>query len=288
MLGLLAVVAAAAGWGLAGIFASLTHASGIVLTFWRMWIGAGLLFGLAKVSGRTLTLRALRISVLGGILLAADMTLFFSAIRLTSIAVATVVSALQPVLVMVVAGPLLGEKVSARDALSTAVAIVGVVTVVVGAGVPGHGALTGDLFAVGSLVAWSAYFVVAKLRVRPPTGALEYTFGVTAVGAVVMVPVLFASGQSLTEVHGTGWIYVVALAVVPGSAHVLMNWAHHSVDASVSSVIGSANPVVAVVAARIVLHQQLNAVQIAGGAVALGAVAVIARRHRFGPQSPVE
>lgn len=67
-----------------------------------------------------------------------------------------------------------------------------------------------------------------------------------------------------------------------------MNWAHRYVDASVSSVIGSSNPIVAVAAAFVILGQRVSILQAACGLVALGAIAVVAVRHRQPAQSLLE
>jgi drug/metabolite transporter (DMT)-like permease len=67
-----------------------------------------------------------------------------------------------------------------------------------------------------------------------------------------------------------------------------MNWAHRYVDASVSSVIGSSNPIVAAVAAMVILGQPLTSTQVACGLVAIGAITVVAARHRQPPESLLE
>ena len=61
-------------------------------------------------------------------------------------------------------------------------------------------------------------------------------------------------------------------------AHLVLNWAHRFVGVTVSSVIVSANPVVAAGAAAVVLHQSLGPLQIFGGLTAILAVAIVARR----------
>jgi drug/metabolite transporter (DMT)-like permease len=66
----------------------------------------------------------------------------------------------------------------------------------------------------------------------------------------------------------------------------MMNWAHRYVDASISSVIGSSNPIVAAVAALVILGQPLTAVQVSGGLVGLVAIAVVASRHRQPAETP--
>ena len=278
-LGLGASVLAAVGWGLAGILATLTSAPGLVITFYRMWLGVVLLILIVRLSGRRVTWALIRACTAGGLLLCADMSFFFSAIKLTTVAVATVIGALQPALVMVAAGPMLGERVSRARIGWTAIAISGVVTIVLGAGVPSGQQLSGDLLAVGALFAWSAYFIASK-RARSRLDALDYTAGVTIVGAVAVTAVVLVSGESLTNVRIGDGLWIGLLAVVPGSAHLLMNWAHRHLAVSVSSVVGSASPIVAAIGGVIILNQPLSFIQVVGGIIGVAAISVVAA-HRI-------
>jgi drug/metabolite transporter (DMT)-like permease len=276
--GLTASALAAVGWGFAGIFANLAHAPGLVLTFYRTWLGAVVLTVAMVVSGRRMSWRLLWAATPAGLLLCGDMTMFFSAVKLTSVAVATVIGALQPALVLFVAGPMLGERVDRRMVTWTAIAIVGVAVIVIGAGVPTGGERLGDFLAVGSLVCWAGYFVASK-QAAPSQDAISYTAAVTVVAAIGASVVLVCSSESLTHVHATDWTWIALLAVVPAASHVLLNWAHRHLDVAVQSVIGSANPIVASLAAWVILGQRLNALQIAGGVVGVGAITVVAARH---------
>jgi drug/metabolite transporter (DMT)-like permease len=286
-LGIGAACLAAFGWGLAGVFASLTYAPGLVLTFYRTWLGAALLTGVVVASGRRVTWSLLWQSLPGGLLLCGDMTLFFSAIKLTSIAVATVIGALQPALVMLMAGPLLGDRIRRREVAWTGVAIAGVAVIAIGAGRLSHNETMGDLLAVGSLLCWSAYFIASK-RAAAKVQALDYTAAVTIIAAFGSTIAMFAFGQSPSQVHLGDWTWIVLLAIVPSGAHVLMNWALGHLDVSVTSVIGSSNPVVAAAAAWIVLGQSLDGIQIAGGVIGMAAIIVVARLRGQAAESPVE
>jgi drug/metabolite transporter (DMT)-like permease len=288
LLGLGASVLAAIGWGFGGVFAKLASMSGLVLTFYRLWLGAALLLLVARATRRHLSFAVFRASLLGGVVLACDMAMFFSAIKLTSVADATVISAVQPVIVLIAARSLFGERMGRWDVALILVAVAGVSTAVVGPGVPNHHVLTGDLLAVGALLAWSVYWLATKsVRARTGIGAIEYTAGVTTVAAVVLTPVVLLSGEPVARVVGGDWLWICLLTIVPGGAHVLMNWAHRYVDASVSSVVGSSNPVVAAIGAYLILGQPLTAVQIAGGLVGIGAITAVAGRHRHPADSPV-
>ncbi|MGH9293593.1 MAG: DMT family transporter, partial [Acidimicrobiales bacterium] len=84
------------------------------------------------------------------------------------------------------------------------------------------------------------------------------------------------------------WVWISLLAVIPGSGHLLMNWAHRIVDVSVSSVIGAGNPVFAVTAAWLVLHQSLRPIEIAGVVLALAGICAVAGRRRVPPAASIE
>jgi drug/metabolite transporter (DMT)-like permease len=282
-----ASVLAAIGWGFGGIFATLTSAPGLVLTFYRLWLGAALLSIVVYASGRRLSWDTVRASWLGGVFLAGDMAMFFSAVKLTSVVDATVIGAVQPALVLIAARSLFGERMGRWDVFWILLAMVGVGAAVVGPGVTSHHQLLGDVLAVGAMLCWSAYWLVSK-HTRAMHDALEYTAGVTIVAAMTLIPIVLLSGQSLSRVESGDWLWICLLAIVPGSAHLLMNWAHRYVDASVSSVIGSSNPIVAAVAAMVILGQPLTAVQVGGGLVGIAAIAVVATRHRQPVESQLE
>lgn len=277
-IGLSASALAAVLWGFGGIFAVLISAPGLVLTFYRLWFGAALLVIVVYVSGRRLTWATMRASWLGGVFLAGDMATFFSAVKFTSVVDATVIGAFQPVLVLIAARHLFGERMGRWDVFWILFATAGVMVAVLGPGVTSHHQLIGDLLAVGSLLCWSAYWLVAK-HARQMHDAMEYTAGVTISAAVAITPIVLLSGQSLGRVQAGDWLWIFLLAIVPGGAHLVMNWAHRYVEASVSSAISCLSPLVAAVAAMVILGQPLTVVQVCGVLVGLAAIAVVAARH---------
>ncbi|MGD0874103.1 MAG: DMT family transporter [Acidimicrobiales bacterium] len=285
--GLGASALASVGWGFGGIFAKLGSASGLVLCFYRLWLAAALLSTIVFASGRRLSWDNFRASWLGGLFLAGDMAMFFCAVKLTSVVDVTVIGAVQPALVLVAARPLFGEEMGRWDVFWILVAIGGVSAAVLGPGVAGHHEVSGDLLAVGSMLSWSGYWLASK-HARSSQNALEYTTVVTIVAAMALTLIVLTSGQSLARVESGDWLWISLLAVVPGAAHLSMNWAHRYVDASVSSVIGSSNPVVAAVAAVVILGQPLTVVQVVCGLAGIAAIAIVAGRHREPLESALE
>jgi drug/metabolite transporter (DMT)-like permease len=271
---------AACGWGMAPVFVTIANVPVLVLTFDRLWLGAALAITATYVLRRRLTWRDLRASLLGGVLLCADMAMFFSAVKMTKVVNASIILAAQPILVVVAAHRLFGEQLKRRDLIVMAVAMLGVAAVI---GKPnssgGPRDLEGDFLAAGALLCWSAYWLVSK-HVRASLDTLTYTTGVTLVAAIVMFPVVILSRQPLGHVAAREWLWILLLAVIPGAAHGLMNWAQPFVDASISSAIGTANPITAGLAAMLILHQPLSAIQITGGILALAALTLLASAHR--------
>jgi drug/metabolite transporter (DMT)-like permease len=286
-LGLSASALAATLWAFGGIFAALTYSSGILSAFYRLWLGVVLLTVITYAAGQRLSWSTLRHTWLGGIFLAGDMMMFYSAVRLTSIVDVTVIGAFQPALVLVAARRMFDERLGRWDVFWIVIAMAGVTIAVLGPSPASHYRLLGDLLSVGALLSFSAYWLVSK-RAREQTQALEYTAGVTIIAAIVTGVVVLASGQALDRVHLTDWIWFALLALVPGSGHLLMNWAHRFVDASVSSAMSCLSPLVAAIIAIPILGQSLSALQILGELIGLAAIAVVAARNRQPAEPPYE
>ena len=90
-----------------------------------------------------------------------DIVLFFSALRETSVANATVIGALQPILLAPIGVRLFGEQLGKRVVVWSVVAVAGTSVVVLGAtGVP-EWSPRGDLLAVGASPGrWSPYAAI--------------------------------------------------------------------------------------------------------------------------------
>ena len=161
---ILAVAAAVSIWGCANVLVKLISFPGIELSFYRLWLGVALMVAATQLSGRRITARVLRVALPGGILFGFNIVMFFSALKLTSVADATLISALQPALVLMVAAPWFGERVGGREVGWTALALAGVAVVVLAsAGTPGWSP-AGDLLAGGAVVSFTGYFLVSKRR----------------------------------------------------------------------------------------------------------------------------
>jgi drug/metabolite transporter (DMT)-like permease len=98
------VVAAAASvvvWGMSSVLIKqVDGVSGIIISFHRLWIGAVLTTVAYLAAGGRITRRLLRVALPGGLAFGLDIVLFFTAVKETTVANATIIGALQLVLVL--------------------------------------------------------------------------------------------------------------------------------------------------------------------------------------------
>lgn len=273
-----AVVAGVVVWGFGPVLVKLSDLDARVFAFYRLWLGFLVMAACLVVARRRLTAATLRAAAPAGLLFATNVVLYFGAVKLTAVADASLIGALQPALVLLVAGRLFGEKVSATQLAWSFVAIGGVVTFVFGAAATPVWSLAGDVLAVGALLTFTGYFLVTK-HVRAQAASLEYLTAVLLTAAVTMTPISLSAGQPLGAVDRDDWLWITLFVLGPGTGgHLLVTWAQRYVEVWLSSLIVVGLPVVAAGAALVVLGEPIGPVQLVGGTVVVVALSVIVTR----------
>jgi drug/metabolite transporter (DMT)-like permease len=275
-LGVLAVIGPICVFSVMNSIVKLSHVAALPFAFFRLWMGAAVMLGVLALAGRRLSLSVLRRAAPSGVLFAANIAFFFSALKLTSVADVLIVAALQPALTLLVAGPLFGERVTVHEVAWTALSLVGVVMVVVGSSGTPVWSLAGDLLAAGALFAFTIYWLLSK-QVRKQIPAIEYMTAVTMTAALVITPIALVSGESFS-VRWQDWLWLVLFVAGAQAGHSLLAWSHAQVDVTISSLLILIEPAISAVAALIILGEPLPPLSIAGGLLAIGAVGAVVWR----------
>lgn len=275
-LGLVAVGLSVVFWSWSNVASKTVDSSGLVVSFYRLWLALPVLWLIPLLSAgmrSRLDREWLRASLIGGCLFGLHQLFFFTSLKQTSVVNVSMIGALQPVLVLLVAGRMFGEWVTRAAIARAAVALAGTVLVVSGSrGTPAWSPL-GDLLAVLNLLTFTGYFLASK-RLRAGVGAGEYVIGMTTVAAVVIAGACLLRGEDLASPRGGDWLVLAAIALVSGTlGHIFTNWAHAHVSAFVVSVLILGTPVLAAGGAAVVLDERLGPLQLAGGAIVMAAVA---------------
>lgn len=235
---------------------------GIGTSFHRSWLGAAFTIGLLYLRGERLSWRALRLSVWGGITFGLNVATFFVAVKNTSIANAATIAALQPILLLLVVNRFFGERPGGRVWIFTLLSLGGVALVVQGSERAGTGRLSGDLLAFAAMVLFAAYYVASK-HARTALTTLEYQASLLVVASVVLIPIALLSGERL-RIETGDWPYLWLMVLVPGTGHLLINYAVQYVPLVVPSVLNLWVPVGATLAAWVLLGESLVLLQILG------------------------
>lgn len=274
--GVAATVTAVCAWGLGNTLIASIDLPGLAIAAYRLLMASLLYVPALYLSGRRLRRAALGASWQGGLAYGADVATFFVAVHLTSVANATTINALQPLVIMGFAAAMFGERVRIRQLGAAVAALVGVALVAFGAS-EGSGSLDGDLVAGVSLFLWAWYFIASK-RAREQLDTLEYMTTMLLVATVVVTPVALLAGDIGNPVDDLGdgrWLWILGVVVLPGSGHLLINWAHAHTRLVTTSLITLAMPVISAASAAMFLDQRISGAQVAGMAVVLAALAIV-------------
>ncbi|MCP3877071.1 MAG: DMT family transporter [Sulfitobacter sp.] len=282
-LGYGAAIAALVFWGAQAVIAKGIDIDPLPLVFLRIWMAVVFSIGVLHISGSRLDRRVLRYSLIGGVAFGLDLVFFFTSIKLTTVANATIIPSMQPVLLIFAAPILFHERVSRNDIGWAGVAIVGVALVVFGASGLPEWSPAGDLWAVATLFAWTSYFMASKAA-RAHLSAAEFTAGASLVAAIVVTPFAAFSGQAWVMPTAGEWFWIAMMAVGPGWAgHFLMNWALGHVPIWFGGTVALAAPVASAIMAAVFLGENVTGVQATGMFVTVGSLAYITLRSQTVP-----
>ena len=291
-LGYVLMVSTALTWATNGVASRLAFDSGLAptdLAAIRIW-GSALLFGFGAIAVlRHLTRRELAIiGLFGTVGIMLAQYLYYEAIQRIDVAVALVIIYMNPIVVAAYQRFRHGERLPRRALWSMALAIGGVVVMVVGRdGGLGRISTVGMLLAVGTMLGASAQMILAERLPRSMTPVQRTGAGMAAAGLVWLLanPAWTVPWGSLGDAAQLGrlthatvpmlvlvlWVTIVGTAVpyltlVAGSVRI---------GAGAASVVTMLEPVVASVLAWIALGQSLAPLQILGVATALVGVLLV-------------
>jgi len=268
-------------WGASGVIAKGISMGGLAIVAYRFSMAAIVFVAFAAIArpSERLNLQIMRLCMPAGLALAADTALFFSAVKETTVANATVIGALQPVLMLFVAYRLLNEQITRAQALWSLVAVGGAVFLIFGSsGLPGW-SLFGDTLAVGALLFWTLYlYLVKKLLNESDITTLQLTTAVAIYTGLSLIPVALLFGQDLSWPSTRNWLLLGVMAFGSGLlAHPLMNWALARIAVTIGSAMMLLVPVSASLLAWAFLDERLRWAQLAGAIVVLTALGFLTR-----------
>jgi drug/metabolite transporter (DMT)-like permease len=273
--GLIGAGIAVCAWSTGTILAKYIDMGSMAIGFYRFAFFAIMIIVWMYARHTPFRLRIIRDSMWGGIALGADIALFFSAVKLTSVVNATIIGAMQPIVVGVVAATFFGEKIGLRNAMWSLVALIGTILVVAASASDDANNWLGDLLALAAMLSWSAYFITSKNSKKNMTPT-EFTAGTALWTVAICAPLGLAFGQDMSWPSLSNWGLLILMAVSSGLiGHAMMNWSLVRIPLWVGSTFTLLIPVFSAIMAWVFLGEAVSAGQAAAMAVVIGALAIV-------------
>ncbi len=214
--------------------------------------------------------------VVCGLAFAADIGCYFLSISLTSVANATLLSNLAPVVVVGVTVVVLRQRVAAWGWIGAVLAVIGV-GLLAKRSLGESSALTGDALGLVSAVFYGLY-QLAIANARRDHSAVRVMAAVAVVGALVLGPWAWLAGETMLPAGARGWLVLIGLAwITQIGGQGLITWSLAHLPASFSSVVLLVQPAVAAAFGWWLFAEALGAWQMVGAALVLTGI-VVARR----------
>lgn len=281
-----AALAAALGLSFTAILFALSETSPSTATVYRCLYALPLLWWLARREDRSAGARpwrARRWAFLAGVFFGIDLLLFHQSILLMGAGLASVLSNLQVVVVLVAAWIIWAERPSLAQAVGIPVALLGIVLIsgILGGDAYGEDPVLGSLLGIVVALTYAAYLLlIRKGRDRRHAAGpiLDATLACAAAGLVAGVVV--GDFEPLPSLPGHGWLLLLALSAQVAGA-ILLAVALPRLPAATTSLILLVQPVLAVVLAMVILAEAPSPAQLVGVALVIGGVVLgsLPRRH---------
>lgn len=282
-------MAAAVGLSFTAILYALSETSPSTATVFRALIALPIVWWLAQREDAFLGSRPWRVRLwpfLAGIFFGVDLLLFHQSILLMGAGLASVMSNLQVVIVLLAAWLIWNERPTPTQAIGVPIALLGIVLIsgVVGGGAYGSDPALGSILGIFVAITYSGYLLLMRKgrdRRRAAGPILDATLGTLLTG--LLVGVAMGDFDPVPGLAALFWLLLLALsAQVAGG--LMLAVALPRLPAATTSLILLVQPVLAVIFAIAILSEAPSGPQLLGVGLVIGGVLLgsATRRARSG------
>lgn len=259
---------------------------GLAIAVWRTGIAAAVLVPVA--GGRSLpemrrfTWKDVGLIGGAGVFLGLHFIAWIESLYHTTVASASVLVTMSPIVIAVLGYVLLGERLRRHTVLAIGAAVAGAVLIGwadAGEVLLGHGALWGNSLALSGAVLVSVYLLIGRV-VRQKVSWLAYVTPLYAVAALTALGVALLEGVPLLGYSWQFYALCAGLALGPQvMGHGSFNYALQYVPAAIVGMLSLLEPVGASILAYGLFGEVPPPASVGGMGVVLGAVAVVVWRQ---------
>lgn len=250
---------------------------------------------------RALTRTDLFLALLSGLFLAAHFATWITSLEYTSVASSVVFVSTGPLWVALLSPVLLGEHLGRAAVAGLALALLGGTVIgladtcvwdsglacpSLSAALQGR-AMWGNVLALAGAWTVSGYLIIGR-KLRGRMSLLPYIFVVYGMGALTLLLVMSAAGQSPFGYPSVTYGWVLLMALVPQLlGHSTYNWALRYLPASAVATANLGEPIGSAILALLILGESLSPQKILGAALILCGI-YLSSRNQGGSHLPAE
>ena len=250
-----------------------------------------------------ITKRDYSLLILSGVLLGFHFASWVTSLEFTNVVSSTVLVTTSPVWVTLFSPLVLKERLPKTFTIGLIIAVAGILIVSFSnacgfsagglqcsleGNMLGQEALKGNFLALVGAWCASAYMMCGR-KVRGHLSNQSYSFIVYTIAALTLLIISLASRQPLQQVHGTDWIWLVLLALIPQIVgHSLLNWALGKLPAAYVSLSLLGEPPGSALLAYIFLSEKPTLLQVIGSVVIIYGIVRANKPQRKQVEAEVE
>lgn len=262
-------------FGTIGIFVKYIPLPSATIAFARGLLGVTFLALVMLLTRKKLNIAEIKknlpLLIISGGAIGINWVLLFESYRYTSVATATICYYLAP-LFLLLASPLLGERLTAKKIKCISAALIGMVFVsgITQGPLPTFAELRGILFSVGAAILYASVMFMNKKM--SPIDAYEKT--IIQLGGstiVVFIYLLFAGNLSVPTLSSIQWILLITVGVLhTGFAYALYFGSMKDLSAETVALFSYLDPVIAIFLSAFLLGEPMTFSGIIGAILILG------------------
>lgn len=280
-----AVALGAALLGFAPIGLRMSEIEPQATAFWRFVFALPLLAVLAARAPRE-DLRATRdhapMLILAGVLFGLDIAFWHASLMMTTVANATLLSNMTPVIAAVFGAVFLSQRLTGGFLAGAAIALCGATALTLARAQSGQGqeGYAGEIVALISAVWYGSYLILMD-RYRRTIGAWPLMLVTTLAAAAFALAAALFMGEDLFPHTWRGWLILVALGVVVhvgGQGFIAIGLGRLPI--AIATVLLWVQPVAAAGLSWLLFNESLGPLALFGAALVLGGVFIVQRTRR--------
>ncbi|HEY9164831.1 MAG TPA: DMT family transporter [Candidatus Kryptonia bacterium] len=251
-----------------------------ILAFLRTVLSGAIYIGYTLYRGTHFRFRGKDLKLLliiGFLSVPINQFIFLYGIKFATAKDAALLYALTPVLVLLISGFYLRERITGTKAIGSALAFLGVLIIVLENGLHvGISQVKGDILLFIAVVAWALYTSLGR-RLVVRYGAMTTTIYVALIGSLMFAPfgIWSSIGYDFGRLNFGQWMEVLYLAIFTSIVgYVLWYYALSKIEATKVAVFTNGQPIMTAILAYFFLGQSISLIFVVGAVVTIGGVLI--------------